>query len=128
MQKFICTANLTKAPELRETSNGKSVATLSIAINRDYGDGTDYFNATVWDKQAENCAKYLDKGSKVAIVGTMQNRSYEDKDGVKKTVTEIQVREIEFLTFKEKEEKEETVTARRERPPLEEICGDNLPF
>ncbi len=57
MQKFICTANLTKNPELRETTNGKKVATLGIAINRDYGDGTDFFNVNVWGVQAENCAK-----------------------------------------------------------------------
>lgn len=128
MNKTILSGNLTKAPELRETPNGKSVATFSLAVKRDYGDETDFFNIVVWGKNGENCAKYLDKGSKVLVVGQLQNRSYEAKDGSKRTVTEIQANEIEFLTFKEKEEKEETVTAKRERPQLEEISGDNLPF
>lgn len=126
--KIVLSGNLTKAPELRETPNGKSVATFSLAVKRDYGDETDFFNIVVWGKNGENCAKYLDKGSKVLVVGQLQNRSYEAKDGSKRTVTEINASEVEFLTFKEKEEKEETVTARRERPQLEEISGDNLPF
>lgn len=126
--KAFLSGNLTKAPELRETPNGKSVATFSLAVKRDYSEETDFFNIVVWGKQAENCAKYLDKGSKVLVVGQLQNRSYEAKDGSKRTVTEINASEVEFLTFKEKEEKEETVTAKRERPQLEEISGDNLPF
>lgn len=126
--KIVLSGNLVKAPELRETSNGKSVATFSLAVKRDYSEETDFFNIIVWGKQAENCAKYLDKGSKVLVVGQLQNKSYEAKDGSKRTVTEINASEVEFLTFKEKEEKEEVVTVKRERPQLEEISGDNLPF
>lgn len=126
--KAFLSGNLVKAPELRETPNGKSVATFSLAVKRDYGDETDFFNIVVWGKNGENCAKYLDKGSKVLVVGQLQNRSYTANDGSKRTVMEINASEVEFLTFKEKEEKEETVTAKRERPQLEEISGDNLPF
>lgn len=128
MQNFICTANLCKDVELRETPNGKSVATLSIAVKRPYSEETDFFNAVVWDKKAENCAKFLKKGSKVGIVGYLYNRSYNDKDGIKRTVCEINCLEIEFLTPKQSEKPQESVVSvKRERPQLEEISGD-LPF
>ena len=131
MNKFIGIGNLTKAPDLRETANGKSVANLTIAINRDYGEGVDYFTVVVWGDVADNCKKYLDKGSKIGVVGTLQNRSFESQDGYKKYVTEIQASNIEFLTFKDKKEenKNETATAVRHRPQLEELPDDGtLPF
>ena len=129
MNKVFLLGNLTKVPELRETQSGKSVATLSIAINRDYGEGTDYFNVVVWGDLADNCKKYLDKGSKICVVGALQNRSYEDANGYKKYVTEIQASNVEFLTFKEKKQEEnETQTSVRHRPQLEEIPDGDLPF
>ena len=128
MQQFICTANLTKDVELRETPNGKSVATLSIAVKRPYSEETDFFNAVVWNNKAENCAKFLKKGSKVGIVGNLYNRSYEANDGTKRTVTEVNATEVEFLTPKQAEEQEEVVSVKRERPQLEVIDDNQLPF
>ena len=129
MQQFICTANLTKDVELRETPNGKSVATLSIAVKRPYSEETDFFNAVVWDKKAENCAKFLKKGSKVGIVGYLYNRSYNDKDGIKRTVTEVNATEVEFLSPKQTEEtKEEVSVVVKQRPQLEETDDNKLPF
>lgn len=120
MQSFICTGNLTKDVELRETPNGKSVATLSIAVNRPFSNDTDFFNITVWNKQAENCAKFLKKGNKVAIIGSIQNRQYTADDGTKRTVTEIQADTVEFLTPKD--------AGKPERQPLEELKDNQLPF
>ena len=125
MNKVILIGNLTKDLETRETPSGKTVANFSIAVNRPFSNDTDFFNITVWDKQAENCAKFLKKGSKVGIVGYLYNRSYEANDGTKRTVTEINCSEIEFLTPKQAEE--QVVLVKRERPQLEEIDG-NLPF
>lgn len=128
MQRFICVGNLSKDPETGATPNGVSVCKLSIAINRDFAkeDGTrdvDFFNVVVWRGLAENCGKYLKKGSKVAIVGKLQNRSYEAKDGTKRNVTEIIAEQVEFLTPKQSEEPKKP--AERELTQ-EEI--DNLPF
>ena len=120
MQSFICTGNLTKDVELRETPNGKSVATLSIAVNRPFSNDTDFFKITVWNKQAENCAKFLKKGNKVAIIGSIQNRQYTADDGTKRTVTEIQADTVEFLTPKD--------AGKPERQPLEELKDNQLPF
>ena len=123
MNKVELIGNLTKDVELHETQSGKKVATLNIAVNG-YNNTTDFFTVNVWNAQAENCAKYLSKGKKVAIVGELHNRSFEDKDGNKRTVCEITANEVEFLS--PKEDKEET-SAKRERPTLTEITGD-LPF
>ena len=135
MNKVILVGNLTKDPELSETPNGIAVCRFAIAVSRDFAnaDGTretDYFNITVWRVRAENCGKYLKKGNKVAVVGSLQNRSYEDKDGVKRYVTDIVASEVEFLTPKGAGADDDTPPAvvKRERPQLEAIDDNQLPF
>ena len=125
MNKFLCTGNLTRDVEKRETNNGKAVANFSIAVNRPLSDETDFFNVTVWGNQAENCAKYLKKGSKVGIVGYLYNNTYEANDGTKRTITQINATEVEFLSPKQAEES--VVLATRERPQLE-IIDDGIDF
>ena len=105
MNNVILIGNLTKPPELRSTQSGTAVCTFSIAVNRRYKgqDGkavTDFFNIVAWRQLGELCEKYLDKGRKVCVVGELQNRSYEDKEGIKRTVTEVIANNIEFLTPK----------------------------
>lgn len=97
--------NLTKDPELSQTNSNISVCKFGLAVNRKYAssDGnreTDFFNIVAWRGTAENIAKYCKKGHKVSIKGTLQTRSYDDKEKVKRTVTEVVVEEIEFLTQK----------------------------
>ncbi len=137
MNKVILIGNLTRDPELSETPNGTAVCRFTIAVNREFAnaDGTrevDFFNITVWQSRAENCGKFLKKGSKVAIVGNLQNRSYEDKDGIKRYVTDIIANQVEFLSPKNAEnddnEEPQVVSAKRERPQLEEIPDNQLPF
>ncbi|MDO4567664.1 MAG: single-stranded DNA-binding protein [Clostridia bacterium] len=105
MNKVILIGNLTRDPELRTTTTNRSVCSFSIAVNRAYATQsgerlTDFFNIVVWGKVGENCARYLAKGRKVAVVGELQNRSYE-KDGVKRTITEIIASDVEFLTARD---------------------------
>ena len=136
MNKVILVGNLTRDPELTETPSGVPVCRFAIAVSRDYAnaDGTretDFFNITVWRGRAENCGKYLKKGNKVAIVGSLQNRSYEDKDGIKRNVTDVIANEVEFLTPKGATSEEidvPVVSAKRERPQLEAIDDNQLPF
>lgn len=133
MNKAILIGNLTRDPELAQTQSGKSVCKFSIAVNRNYtnADGekvTDFFTIVTWGGQAENCAKYLKKGRKIAVVGELQNRSYEDKEGVKRTVTEIQAQDVEFLSSAEKQADSGDVAPRGDnRTELEEI-DEPLPF
>ena len=136
MNKVILVGNLTRDPELTENSGGVAVCIFSIAVTRDYAnsDGnreTDFFNITVWRGRAENCGKYLKKGNKVAVVGSLQNRSYEDKDGIKRNVTDVIANEVEFLTPKSMQNESgdtEVVSGRKERPQLEAIDDNQLPF
>ena len=84
--------------------------------------------------RAENCGKYLKKGNKVAIVGSLQNRSYEDKDGIKRNVTDVVANEVEFLTPKSAQSDSgefddvPVTSSKRERPQLEAIDDNQLPF
>ena len=102
MNKVYLIGNLTRDPELSETNSGITVCRFSIAVNRTYSSSgeVDYFNITVWRTVAENCGKFLKKGNKVAICGSLQNRSYEDKDGNKRNITDIVANEVEFLSPK----------------------------
>ena len=138
MNKVYLIGNLTRDPELSETPNGISLCRFAIAVNRNYSsDGerqTDFFNITVWRTQAENCGRYLRKGSKVAIVGSLQNRAYEDKDGNKRTVTDIVASEVEFLSSKNSQDNQDDDFSRPaprtgKKPELEVMADDDtLPF
>jgi single-strand DNA-binding protein len=136
MNKVILVGNLTRDPELSETPSGVAVCRFAIAVSREYAnaDGTretDFFNITVWRGRAEVCGKYLKKGNKVAIVGSLQNRSYEDKDGIKRNVTDVVASEVEFLTPKSAQgefDDAPVAPTKRERPQLEAIDDNQLPF
>ncbi len=138
MNKVYLIGNLTRDPEVSETGSGLTLCRFSIAVNRNYSssDGerqTDFFNITVWRALADNCGKYLKKGSKVAVVGSLQNRSYEDKDGIKRNVTDIVANEVEFLSSKNSGEGDEDPAPRRsmpsKKPELEVMTDDDtLPF
>ena len=119
--------NLTRDPELRTTGTGKSVASFSIAVNRRFTDGVDYIPIVVWGASGENCQKYLKKGSKVAVSGALQIRSYQDKNGNNRSVAEIIADEVEFLNTRREEPKEEL---KQEDPDFGVLMGEgeDLPF
>ena len=102
--KVIIVGNLTKDPELRYNPSGKAVTTLSLAVNsraRSKGeknsDDVSFFDVVVWEKQAETCGQYLSKGRQVFVEGRITNRSYDDKDGNKRYISEIVARDVRFL-------------------------------
>jgi len=97
MNKVILSGNLGKDPVIRATESGKKIASFSLATTRRNKEKTtDWHNITVWEGLAELAEKYLKKGSSVIIVGEIHYRSYEDKDGVTKNVTDIVGNEIHF--------------------------------
>ncbi len=105
----ILIGRLTKDPELKFTSSGIASSTFSLAVNRDYTtqDGkreVDYINIVVWRQQAENCAKYLKKGSLVAVEGRIQTRNYDNNEGKKVYVTEIVAENVRFLDSKKSQD------------------------
>ena len=95
--------NLTRDPELNTTANNISVCKFTVAVTRRFAnaDGTretDFLPVVCWRGQAENCGRYLKKGSKVGICGSIQTRSYEASDGTRRYVTEINADEVQFLS------------------------------
>lgn len=88
---IILTGNLTRDAELKYTPNNKPVLQFTVACNRQgvNGSDVDYFNIVLWGKSGEALAKYMTKGKGVLVKGRLQTRSYEAKDGTKKTVYEI---------------------------------------
>ncbi len=145
MNKVILVGNLTRDPELVTTNNGISLCRFSLAVQRKFtsSDGereADFINIVVWRGQADNCYKYLKKGSKAGVVGTLQTRSYDGNDGTKKYATEVVAEEVEFLSSKSSSSEE--YSASPEAPAagskstgktdivskFEPIDDDNLPF
>lgn len=106
MNKVILIGRLTKNPELRFTSSNIAVTTFSLAVDRIGSEETDFIDIVVWRKQAENCNKYLEKGSKVAVEGSIQKRSYENKNGEKRYLTEVVAENVQFLDTKNKVQQE----------------------
>ena len=131
MNKCILIGNLTKDPEITTTSNGVSVCRFTLAVTRRFANSegerdTDFINIVAWRALADNCHKFIKKGSKVAVVGNIQSRSYDAQDGTKRYVTEIVAEEVEFLNTRNDggmpAEKKDEVTE------LEPIDDDSLPF
>ena len=105
MNKVYLIGNLTRDPELTTTPTGVSVCRLSIAVGRRFTNAegsreTDFFNITAWRGTAENCNKFLKKGNKIAVSGSIQTRTYERQDGTKGFAVDIVADEIEFLSSK----------------------------
>lgn len=102
--KAIITGNLTRDPELRTTTSGSNVCSFSVAVNRTYK-GTDgenkeevsYIDCVAWGKLGEVIAQYAKKGSSVLVSGRLNQRSFEGKDGVKRSRTEIVAEDFNFI-------------------------------
>jgi single-strand DNA-binding protein len=104
VNKVILVGNLGKDPELRYTASGTAVANFSLATTEKYKDRdgnsqekTEWHNIVVWRQLAEICGKYLTKGKQVYIEGKIQTRSYDDRDGNKRYITEIVVDQMQML-------------------------------
>jgi single-strand DNA-binding protein len=103
LNKIFLTGRLGDNPDLRYSPTGDAVANFDIAVNSGSGDNqtTDWFKIVAWKKQAENCANYLKKGSKVLVEGRVRFRSYETQDGQKRKVTEVIASHVQFLGNKD---------------------------
>ena len=102
--KVILMGNLTRDPELRYIPSGTAVVNLRLAVNRRFRDRSGeqrdevcFVTAVVWDKQAELCNQYLQKGRPVFVEGRLQSRTFEDSSGNKRNVLEVRAERIQFL-------------------------------
>jgi single-strand DNA-binding protein len=141
VNKVILIGNLGADPEVRYTAAGKAVAELRVATSFKSGDNetTEWHRIIVWDTMAENAGKYLSKGKSVYVEGRIQTRSYDDKDGNKRYVTEIVAERMQFLSPKgdsaaddaPADEPAQPKKTRGRKPrvePQETADGDDDPF
>ena len=137
MNKVFLIGRLSRDPELRHTSNGTAVCQINVAISRPVSQGkepeTDFINVTVWNKPAENVAKYLSKGRQIAVEGRIQTRNYDNNEGKKVYVTEVIASNVEFLGSASDNNNKSISESVEENPfdadvPVEGANVDNDPF
>ena len=128
LNKVILQGRLTADPELRKTSSDISVVFFSLAVDKPYfkqGEArqADFFNLIAWRRTADFIAKYFKKGSMILVDGLLQNNSYIDKDGQKRTVTQVLVENVNFF----ESQNQKTANPRDEYEPVGKEDED-LPF
>ncbi len=102
LNRVFLIGRLTRDPELRYTPGGKAVANFTLAVDRNRGGAAtereaDFIDIVVWEKQAETCANYLNKGRQVLVEGRLQIRSYETQDGQRRKAAEVVAQTVRFL-------------------------------
>ena len=139
INKVILGGRLTSDIELKQTTNGNSVCSFSLAVNRRGKDAqTDFITCQAWKQTAEFIARYFKKGSSLCIVGNLQKREWTDQNGQKRYATEVIVDEALFVDSKGDAQGAEASGADNNNPynfnaptepNFEEIkCDDDLPF
>ena len=135
MNKVILIGNLTKDPELSTTNSGINYCRFTLAVPKRFAQAgerdAEFINIVVWRVQADNCHKYLKKGSKACVVGSLQTRNYDAQDGSKRYVTEVVAEEVEFLSTKNSVDGAPSVASSGESgdaSELQPIEDDTLPF
>ena len=103
--KVILIGNLTADPQVRQTKNGKSVASFSLALNRKFGTGderreeTTYIDIVAWERQAEMAEKFLSKGKPILVEGRLQEDSWQDKKtGETRKKVRVVAERLEFIS------------------------------
>lgn len=132
MNQLTIIGNLTKEPELRHTQDGTPVCGFTVAVNRpktknNQEPGADFFNVNAWRGLGENCAKYLSKGRKVAVVGRISLRTWE-KDGKHGASLEVLAEDVEFLSARNAQEQNEAPQAPAAPQGFTPVETDELPF
>lgn len=133
MNRAVLVGRLTRDPELRYTQSGVAVANFTLAVNRRFAregeQQADFIPVVVWQKAAENVAKYLSKGRQVAVDGRIQTSSYDNKDGQRVYKTEIVADQVEFLGSKgDSEGQRDTDYSDSDRDSFGGDFDDEIPF
>lgn len=128
MNRFFAIGRLTKDPEKRTTQNGTSVCTFTLAVDRRFKNAngereSDFFPVVCWRQTADFVAEYLGKGKLAGVIGEMQTRSYDDKNGVKRYVTECVAEDVKILSPKNEGAAK---TQEQEMSPVS--ADEDLPF
>lgn len=145
INNVVLMGRLTAAPELKTTQSGISTVRFSIAVERRYNKQgeekqTDFIDCVAWRQTAEFVSKYFNKGSMIAVIGSIQTRNYEDKNGNKRKAVEVQVDNVSFCGSKSEtgtggnpnldvlKDKVEQFNAPQNNSSYTDIPDDDLPF
>ena len=142
MNKIVLIGNLTHDPETRSTPNGVTVCSFTIAVNRRFASQggekqTDFFRINAWRQLGDLCARYLTKCRKVEVIGELQARTYEAKDGTTRLSLDVSADEVEFLSPKGQEDGSANYSAPRPQQShgssqdmagFNDISSDDIPF
>lgn len=133
MNRITIIGNLVREPEQRATPSGVSACTFTVAVNRRFGsrDGereTDFFRVTAWRGLADTCARYLSKGSKVAVIGDVRLSQYTGRDGNARAQIEINASDVEFLSARSETAQQQPAPAPEAWGGFDDINGDQLSF
>ena len=118
----------TSTPEIRKTNTNKSVASFTLAVDRDK-EHTDFINCVAWEKKADFVGGYFDKGQEAVVNGRLTSRQYKDKEGKNRTAFEVMVENIDFCG-KKADRAETPEKPRYQEPPFTDLSDDDgeLPF
>lgn len=129
MNNICITGRLTSVPEIKKTTSGVSVCSVSIAVDRDYkvnGEkATDFIPCIFWRGTAEFVGKYFSKGDMIAVIGSLESRKYKDKDGNNRIAWEVKADKVNFCGGKKEVSQDNTQTF---EDVSDELSGEDLPF
>ena len=133
MNKLIIIGNVSNIPELRTTPNGKTVCNFNLAVNRrkrvEGQPDADFFRVSAWGELGDVCQKYLTKGKKVCVVGTVGCRAYTNSKGEAAASLEVMANEVEFLSPRQEQtEPQQQEVKTDEKSGMEVVDTDDLPF
>lgn len=138
MNKIMLIGNLTRDPELTVTNSGLPYCRFSLAVSRRFANSegvreADFIPVIVWRNQAENCHKFLKKGSKAAVSGSLQVRNYETSSGEKRTAFEVIADDVEFVGARVSGDSDDTAISKPANEDstsglLEAVDDGDLPF
>lgn len=124
MNKLTIIGNVTRDPELRTTTAGKNVCSFTVAVNRRNRDSNeaDFFRVSAWGQLADICHKFLEKGKKVCVVGSVSVSTYEANDGSTRANLDVFAQDVEFLSPKTEQVKMDTDSG------MQKVETDELPW
>ena len=137
MNKITLIGNLVADPEQVETKSGKTTTSFRIAVNRKFSSPsgekvTDFFTIKAWGKSGDNCFDYLKKGRKVAVVGELQARLYEARDGTARMALDVALDDVEFLGGRSEDAAPDQPKPKAKKNYTEadftDIQSDDIPF
>lgn len=133
MNKVMIMGRITADPELKTTTNGYFVTSITVAVDRKYvakGEErqTDFIDVVAWRQTAEFICKYFEKGSAIVVEGSLQSRNFEDKNGNKRKMLEVQAENVEFAPKFVIEKKTDKPKEEKPEDDFMPIADDDLPF